>query len=207
MRIGIIGAGKIGGTLGLSWARAGHEVMFSSRHPENLLDLVGQAGGNGLAGTVPEACEHAELLVLAVPYDHLDDALNRMGDLGDRLVIDATNPYRFVPGEGMHRLIPEDTSAGMLLHQRLPGTHLFKVFSSIPARWLTQHAFQEPDWMAAPYCTISQPLISTIENIINDTGFEPVLVGSFQQCQRIELFGEFSNKPLTAAEVHEQLGH
>jgi 8-hydroxy-5-deazaflavin:NADPH oxidoreductase len=40
MKIGIIGSGHIGGTLGLLWAKAGHEVLFSSRHPDELKDLV-----------------------------------------------------------------------------------------------------------------------------------------------------------------------
>src|SRR3954453_19039859 len=44
MKIGVIGSGNIGGTLGVLWAKAGHQVLFSSRHPDELVDLVKRAG-------------------------------------------------------------------------------------------------------------------------------------------------------------------
>lgn len=55
MKIGIIGSGAIGGTLGKLWAQAGHEIVFSSRHPETLTPLVAQAGSHTRAGTVAQA--------------------------------------------------------------------------------------------------------------------------------------------------------
>ncbi len=55
MKIGIIGSGNIGGSLGRLWAQAGHEIFFSSRNPETLSDLVKQAGDSAQAGTTEEA--------------------------------------------------------------------------------------------------------------------------------------------------------
>src|SRR5579862_6030381 len=62
MRIGIIGAGHIGGTIGGLWVKAGHPVMFSSRHPEELKDLVGGLGSLASAGTVAQAIAFGDAL-------------------------------------------------------------------------------------------------------------------------------------------------
>lgn len=67
-RIGIIGAGNIGGTLGGLWAKAGHAVMLSSRHPKELKNLVEGLGPNARAGTPAEAIAFGEVVLIAVPY-------------------------------------------------------------------------------------------------------------------------------------------
>src|SRR3984893_18967001 len=54
-KIGVIGSGKIGGTIGGLWVNAGHPVLFSSRHPEELKDLVSGLGSLAQAGTVDQA--------------------------------------------------------------------------------------------------------------------------------------------------------
>src|SRR5262249_59348717 len=54
-KIGIIGSGKIGGTIGGLWVKAGHSVFFSSRHPEELKDMVASLGSQVPAGTGPPA--------------------------------------------------------------------------------------------------------------------------------------------------------
>jgi ketol-acid reductoisomerase len=71
MKIGIIGSGHQGGSLGLVWAKAGHHVFFSSRHPEELKDLVAEAGPNAQAGTPEDAAKFGEVILIAVPYKAL----------------------------------------------------------------------------------------------------------------------------------------
>ena len=53
MKIGIVGAGKIGGLIGTFWSRAGHAVMFASRHPESLADLVKMKGSERFSDFLP----------------------------------------------------------------------------------------------------------------------------------------------------------
>src|SRR5690242_12181071 len=60
-KIGIIGAGKIGGTLATLWAKAGHEVLVSSRHPDELQGLARSLGPKGRAGTPREAAAFGEV--------------------------------------------------------------------------------------------------------------------------------------------------
>src|ERR1700735_5548920 len=68
LKIGTIGAGKIGGAVGSLWVKAGHSVMFGGRHPEEVEDLVDGLGPNAKAGTPAEAVAFGDVIMLAVPY-------------------------------------------------------------------------------------------------------------------------------------------
>src|SRR5579862_4475503 len=68
MKIGIIGSGHVGSALGGVWAKAGNEVMFSSRHLEKDRKLATGVGANARAGTPQEAAAFAQVLLCAVPY-------------------------------------------------------------------------------------------------------------------------------------------
>src|SRR5690242_7958038 len=93
MRIGIIGSGNVGGTLGTRWAQAGHEVIFSSRNPgsREMQDLAAKAGATARAGSVAEAAS-ADVIVFATPWPATEQAIRGAGDLKGKTVIDATNP-------------------------------------------------------------------------------------------------------------------
>src|SRR5688572_5779593 len=71
MRIGVIGAGSLGGTVGSLLVKAGHEVKFSSRHPEELEAMARELGSRASVGTAREAAEFGTVLLFAVPYDAL----------------------------------------------------------------------------------------------------------------------------------------
>src|SRR3984957_8254166 len=92
LRIGVIGSGRIGGTIGGLWVKAGHPVLFSSRHPEELKDLVAGLGDLAKAGTVDQAIAFGDAILIAVPYG----ALPQIGqDYGaafkGKIVLDACN--------------------------------------------------------------------------------------------------------------------
>lgn len=96
MDIAIIGSGNVGGTLARRWAAGGHTVRFGSRDPdsEKLQALIAEIGKNASAHTIPEATEGADVLVLATPWSATEDAIQAMGDLSDRVLIDCTNPLK-----------------------------------------------------------------------------------------------------------------
>jgi len=68
IKIGIIGSGNLGGTLGTLWVKSGHPVLFSSRHPEELKKLVDSLGPLARSGTVREALAFGDVIFVAVPY-------------------------------------------------------------------------------------------------------------------------------------------
>lgn len=93
MKIGIIGSGHIGGTLGVLWAKAGHEVFFSSRHPDQLADLVKRAGPSARAGTPREAAAFGEVILISVPYGALPEVGRDLASaLTGKVVLETGNP-------------------------------------------------------------------------------------------------------------------
>jgi 8-hydroxy-5-deazaflavin:NADPH oxidoreductase len=129
MKIGVIGAGGIGGTIGTLWAKAGHDVLFSSRNPEKLADLVAAAGATARAGTVLEAAVFTDVILLAVYYWTMDEALAAAGTLNGKILIDATNPYRINNGR-IHRVPDASSGLEQVIHQE-PGGVLYNHAMSV----------------------------------------------------------------------------
>jgi predicted dinucleotide-binding enzyme len=94
MRIGILGAGNVGGTLGRGWASKGHEVFFGVPRPQDAKtqDLIRGIGPKARAGKVADAAGFAEVVVLATPWQVTEDAINEAGTLAGKIVVDCTNP-------------------------------------------------------------------------------------------------------------------
>jgi predicted dinucleotide-binding enzyme len=89
MKIGVIGAGNVGGTLGRGWAAKGHEVMYGRRDPQSARDPNG-----GRASSVAEAAAFGEVIALATPWGATEAALRSAGDLSGKVLLDCTNPLK-----------------------------------------------------------------------------------------------------------------
>lgn len=127
MKIGIIGAGMIGGTAARLFVQAGHEVALSnSRGPASLHDLVAELGPQARAATVDEAAAFGDVVLLAVPWRR-PEGLPRPEQVAGKIVIDAMNPYR--EGGGLFDLGDSTSSEEVL--KRLPGARLVKAFNTI----------------------------------------------------------------------------
>lgn len=124
MKIGILGAGKVGGTLGKTWTRAGHEVMFGTRDPEaeKITELLKEAGSNASAGTHQEAVSFGDAVLLAIPWPALGEVLPELSLLEGKILIDATN----------RRQIPTDSagSAAEDIARLVPGARVVKAFNT-----------------------------------------------------------------------------
>ena len=94
MNIAIIGAGNVGGTVGIRWARGGHRVIFGVRDPgsEKVRKLLGEAGENASAASTADAVAEASVVVLATPWDATREALAAAGNLDGKIILDCTNP-------------------------------------------------------------------------------------------------------------------
>lgn len=94
MKIGILGSGNVGGTLGTRWAQSGHEVVFSSREPGSaqMQELVGRAGKSARAAGTAETAAACDVLLLATPWPATQAVLSSAGSLSGKILIDATNP-------------------------------------------------------------------------------------------------------------------
>ena len=93
LRIGIIGTGNIGGALARHWVNAGHEVLMSSRHPEELEALAAELGPRARAGTPREAAEFGDVVLISVPYGAMPQiSRDFAGLLAGKIVLDTGNP-------------------------------------------------------------------------------------------------------------------
>jgi 8-hydroxy-5-deazaflavin:NADPH oxidoreductase len=126
MRIGILGAGNIGRSLGAPWAKLGHEILYGVRDPASpkILKALEVGGANARAATIREAAEFGEVIVLAVPWAAVRETLSQAGDLAGKTLIDATNRIA-APATG------EESSAGATVAKWAPGARVVKAFNTL----------------------------------------------------------------------------
>ena len=204
MKISIIGAGAIGGLVGKLWAEAGHEVFFSSRNPDKLSSLPSKIAGTVHIGTVKAATAFADIILLAINYWTLEEALTEIGSTSGKTIMDATNPYAWAKEGGLYRVIPDDVSGGEALAGQLPEAKVVKVFSSMQARIMNQRHHKTPP-LTLFYTTDHEDTKPTVEALISDAGFAPQYYGPITDSIPIELFGKYSDKVLSPEEAKAML--
>ena len=201
MKIGIIGSGNIGGTLGQHWAKAGHEVMFSSRKPESLKPMA--AAVDAQTGTVQEAATFGEVILLAIPFGKIPDLAQQIGRLDNKILIDATNPYPQRDGDVARQVI-EDTSqtaTGYVAHQ-FPGAQTIKAFNSIYYKVLEEKAFRSgTQRIAVQVCGDDVQAKQTVKQLIEDIGFAPQDIGDLSSGTVFEPGATLYNQNLPIGEA------
>jgi hypothetical protein len=132
MKLGIIGAGNVGGTLGTAWAqKAGHEIFFGVRHPtsDQTQAVVRRLGGRARAGSPAQAAAFGEFIVLTTPWNATEVAIHSMGDLHGKIILDATNPLAMGP-DGLSLEIGHNISAGEKVQTWAEGASVFKTLNT-----------------------------------------------------------------------------
>jgi predicted dinucleotide-binding enzyme len=201
MRIGIVGAGMIGGTAARLFVRAGHEVALSnSRGPETLRELVDELGPAAQAGTAEDVARFGEVVLLAVPWRN-PEALPPAELLRGKIVIDAMNPYTL---DGDLTDLGESTSSEETL-KRLPGVRLVKAFNTIWYQHLaTRGRTDLPlDGRHAIFVAGDDAdARAVVSRLIEEIGFAPVDTGGLREGGRRQQPGTaLYNKVLTGAEA------
>jgi len=178
LKIGMIGSGREGGALGKLFAKAGHPVMFSSRHPETLKDLAAAAGPLAQTGTVEQAIAFGDVIVLGVPYTAVEQIGKDHGAALAKkvLVIDVSNPIPRRDGEDFVKSVNAQGGAGLVTAKWLPGSHIVRAFNAIGSGRLAENA-QRPEKVGVPIAGDDPKAIAAAEALIREIGFEPVLVG------------------------------
>ena len=175
MKIGIVGSGNVGGTLGGVWAKAGHEVMFSSRTIEHDKALAARLGPNARAGTPREAAAFGEVLMVSVPYRALPEVGKDLaGLIKGKVVIDTCNP--FVSRDGEIATWARQKGAGLASAELLPGARLVRAFNAIGSARMGE-AHQQPGRIGMPIAGDDAQAVAVASRLIRDIGYEPVLIG------------------------------
>ena len=175
MKIGIVGSGQVGGTLGTVWVRAGHKVMFSSQDLEHDKALAAKLGANARAGTPREAVAFGDVVMISVPYRALPEVGKTVGDLiRGKVVIDTCNP--FVGRDGEIANWAREKGAGVASAELLPGARLVRAFNAIGASQMGE-AHKQPGRVGMPIASDDAGAIEIASGLIRDIGYEPVPVG------------------------------
>jgi predicted dinucleotide-binding enzyme len=202
LKIATIGAGREGGALGTLFVKAGHKVMFSSRHPDQLKDLVAGLGALAQAGTVAEAVAFGDVVLLVVPYTAVAEIGKEHGKglAAKALVIDVSNPIARRDGEDFVKSINEAGGAGLTTAKALPGARIVRAFNAIGYARLPELAQRKTDPVGVPIAGDDQNALALASRLIKAIGFEPVVVGGLA-------FGKYlvPGTPLAGEHTPEQI--
>jgi NADPH-dependent F420 reductase len=188
MRIAIIGAGNVGGTLGRILAPKGYEITFGVRDPqsEKVRSLLNSISGNVKADSIAAAVAAATVVVLATPWEAAEDAISAAGDLSSKVLIDTTNPVGLSP-EGLSRglTVGYTSSAAELVAKWAQGARVVKAFNNIGANCLENLTFGSVT-ATAFICGDDPDAKQTVAAIARDVGFEVVDTGPLMQARLLE---------------------
>lgn len=205
LKIGIIGAGRIGGTLGELWVKAGYEVLLSSRHPDQLKPLAARLGPRARAGFPREAATFGEVVLISVPYGALPQVgRDYAAELRGKVVLETGNPF---PGRDGDMAIPaRDKGTGVASAEFLPGVRLVRAFNTIPYYDLRGEAHRKGERVAVPLASDDQAALEIASRLVEDAGFEPVVVGPLARAREFDVGSAVFAQALTARELRRALG-
>jgi 8-hydroxy-5-deazaflavin:NADPH oxidoreductase len=181
MRIGIIGAGHIGGTLTRLFVGAGHEVAVSnSRGPETLAGLVEELGGRVQARTAADAACFGDVVVVAVPFGRYRELPAEA--VSGKVVIDTNNYYPQRDGH-FEELDSERTTSSELLQAHLADARVVKAFNAI--QWMRLRddgrPAGDPERLGIPISGDDEEAKRTVASLIDQIGFDPVDAGTLAE--------------------------
>lgn len=204
MRIGIIGAGRIGGNAARLLAGAGHEVKLSfARDPAKLAALASEIGEKASTGSPAEVAEFGEVVLLSVPWGTIDDALAQAGSLEGRIIIDTTN--QFGPGP-----MPADgETAAQFNAARMPGARYTKSFNTLTSAFQAAAAGRARSERVVLFLCGDDPEAKrVVAGLIEDAGFAAADLGGTADATVMEaprrdgaVYGEEYRRPEAEAVV------
>jgi predicted dinucleotide-binding enzyme len=203
LKIGIIGSGNIGGTVGTLWVKAGHAVLFSSRHPEELKPLVDGLGPLARAGTVKEAFTFGDVVFIGVPYG----AYPQIGkdyarEFAGKIVLDAGNAVLRRDGEIANEA--RESGIGSTSAKYLAGARIVRAFNTMSFRKLADNANRPGARMAIPIAGDDKEALAIAQTLVRDAGFDAVIIGGLESAKIFAQGGPLYGQDITAQEMQQR---
>jgi predicted dinucleotide-binding enzyme len=186
MKIGIIGSGNVGGTLGGRWAKLGHEVIFGTRNPQgsDVQQLAAKASGKTSVAALADAAREGEVVLLSTPWPATQQIIAGLGDLKGKILIDATNP-----------LLPDlsglthgtTTSGGEQVASWARGAKVVKAFNTVGANIMANSSFDGHKPVMF-YCGDDAEAKQVVKKLIDELIFEAMDAGPLTQARLLEPF-------------------
>lgn len=187
MKIGVIGSGIVGGTLGGVWSKAGHQVMFSDRDPATSKARAEENPG-ATSGTPQQAIAFGTVILVAIPFGAMPDFAREYGAaLKGKTIFETTNPTAPRDGDLVAPALAKGT--GLFVSELLPGVHIARGFNTFGAGQMASEAHRPGDKVAIPLAASDAATMALGVRLIRDAGFDPVEVGDLSTAKKFELRG------------------
>ena len=205
MKIGIIGAGMIGSTVGKLWVDAGHEVRFASRHPEELAPLVGKLGARASAGTSAEAAAFGDVVMVTIPLAALPQLAHDVS-LANKIVLDTSNAYERRDGAKASEATQHPRGSAGWAAEIFPDARWVKAFNTVYFKTLETEAHRNGDRVGIPLASDDAAAMEVAAQLVRDAGLDPVIVGELVRGKEFEPGTPVYNTGMSGAEVRKALG-
>jgi predicted dinucleotide-binding enzyme len=203
LRIGIIGAGAMGAPLGLTWAEAGHQVLFSSRNPDELMELVREAAPRASAGYADAAAYFGDVILLAVPPVAIPQLGEDFGELmRGKIVIDISNPRVDRDGEITNQWLAMGTGEAMA--QYIPGARFVKAFNTVSPRHFA-NPVRNGVRVGVPIASDDEEAAAITAALVRDIGLDPVIVGPLSRAKEFDRGSPIWETGASARDIRETL--
>ncbi len=183
MKIGILGGGNVGGTLGQGWAKSGHEIFFGVRNPDaaDMQATLAQCAGHAQAGSAEQAAAFGEVVVNALPWPATKTALSAL-NLSGKVLLDATNP---IAPDFSGLEVGTTNSGGELVAGWAPGAKVVKIFNTTGFKNMENPVYQGAK-IPMFYCGDDAGAKATAAQLAGDLGFEPIDAGPLTNSRLLE---------------------
>lgn len=183
MRIGVLGAGAMADALATQWARKGHGVRIGARTPAKAVALAGRIGHGAAGGTLREAAEFGDAVLLAVWHEGVQDVLREAGPLEGRVLVDCTNPME----PPFERLKTEGGPSAARRIADATGALVVKAFNTChESVWrMTPPAFAGRP-LGVPLCGDDEEALAVVRGLVGDLGCVPMDGGSLERAGLLE---------------------
>ena len=183
MKIGFLGGGNVGATLGEGFVRAGHEVFFGVRNPTapDMQAVIDRSAGKARAGSIAEAAKFSDVMVNALPWSATQAALESL-DLRGKILLDCTNPLK---PDLSGLTVGTTTSAGEMVASWAKGAKVVKIFNSVGYGLMANPVFEG---RAIPlfYCGDVAEAKKVAASLAKDIGFDPQDAGPLMNARLLE---------------------
>ena len=205
LKIGIIGTGHIGGALATLWVGAGHEVLMSSRHPQELEGLAHSLGPKAHVGSPRDAATFGEVVLISVPYGALPQVGRDLKtELAGKIVLDTGNPYP--ERDGSMAVEARRKGTGVASAEYLPGVRLVRAFNAINSGDLRSEAHRKGAPIAIPLAGDDPEALKVAEQLVRDAGFAPVVVGPLSKAREFDVGTSVYTRLMTEPQLKQALG-
>jgi len=203
-RIGVIGSGNIGGTIGGLWVKKGHSVFFSSRHPDELKDMIAKLGSLAKAGTVEEAVAFGDVLFIAVPYGAIPQiGKDYSAKMKGKVMLDACNAVSTRDGAVAEEV--EQNGIGVTTQKYFPGVRIVRAFNTMSYMVFAREANRPDPKLAIPIAGDDPQAVQVAAALVRDAGFDPVTVGTLADARRFQRGQPGYGQQVSAAELKQKL--